>query len=193
MLPIEENHNHCCEDHHHEHHHDHHHHHSSVLDDLSVDQGLTVEFQGIFKAKVEDVWDMLTNNDKLKLWFPELEFISLKPGGQLRFNHQDGESEEMMVLDVEAPNYLSFTWDINTITFDLKALENNSQTEVNFTEWLAEVNDHSPRDVTSWMVCLNCIADLFEGKEPIDREDRIHELYPSIKEMLEEQSEFEFE
>ena len=188
MLPIEENHNHCCDDHHHEHHH-----HLSPLDDLSVDQGLTVEFQGIFKAKVEDVWDMLTNNEKLKLWFPELEFITLKSGGQLRFNHQDGESEEMMVLDVEEPNFLSFTWDINTITFELKALENNTQTEVNFTEWLAEVNDHAPRDVTSWMVCLNCIADLFEGKELIDREDRFHELYPIIKEMLEEHSEFEFE
>ncbi|MGO4938544.1 SRPBCC domain-containing protein [Fundicoccus sp. Sow4_D5] len=170
-----------------------HHHHSSPLDDLTVDQGLTIEFQGVFKARIEDVWDMLTNNEKINLWFPELEFVSLKSGGVLRFNHLDGESEEMLVLDVEEPNYLSFTWDLNTVTFELKALENNTQTEVNFTEWLAEVTDHSPRDVTGWMVCLNVIANIFDGKEPFDREDKWHELYPSIKEMLEQQSEFEFE
>lgn len=193
----EETHDHCCggHHHHHDHEHDHHHHHdhSSPLDNLTVDHGLTIEFQGIFKASIEDVWDMLTNNDKLKLWFPELEYVTLKSGGVLRFNHPDGESEEMMVLDVEEPSYLSFTWDINTVTFELTSLENNTQTEVNFTEWLAEVTEHSPRDVTGWMVCLNVIANIFEGKELFDREDKWHELYPSIKEMLKEQSEFEFE
>ena len=190
-MHIEENHEHSCDNHDH---HDHHHHtHSSPLDELSVNQGLTIEFQGIFKASVEDVWEMLTDNEKLKLWFPELEFVTLKAGGVLRFNYPDGESEEMMVLDVESPSYLSFTWDINTVTFELQPLENNTQTEVNFTEWLAEITDHSPRDVTGWMVCLNVIAYLLEGKELFDREDKWHELYPSIKEMLQEQSEFEFE
>lgn len=185
-------------EHTHEHHHEgcscgHDHHHEGPLDDLTVNQGLTIEFQGIFKAGIHDVWEMLTTNEKVQQWFPELEFINLKAGGELRFNYPDGGSEKMMVLDVEKPHYLSFTWDINTVTFELESQENDTQTEVNFTEWLAEVNDHSPRDVTGWMVCLNVISHLLEEKELFDREDKFHELYPSIKEMLEEQSEVEFE
>lgn len=189
----EDIHQHCCGGHPHDHNHTHTHDHTSHLDNLTVDQGLTIEFQGVFKASIKEVWDMLTRNDKVKLWFPELEFVTLKPGGVLRFNHLDGEKEDMMVLDVEEPHYISFTWDINTVTFELTSLENNTQTEVNFTEWLAEVTEHSPRDVTGWMVCLNVIANLFEGKEPFNREDKWHELYPSIKEMVEQQSVFEFE
>ncbi|MCW6659416.1 SRPBCC domain-containing protein [Aerococcaceae bacterium NML191292] len=179
----------CCGEHHH-------HggcccggHHSENYD---VDPGLTVQFSGEFDAEIETVWQMLTDNAQIQRWFPELEIKTLEPGGTLHFNYQDGGNEEMMILDVEAPRYLSFTWDINIITFELVATE-ISKTLLVFTEWLSEVNDHSPKDLTGWMICLQNIAALIEGKELEDREEKFHELYPRIKEMLEQQTNMEFE
>lgn len=184
---------HCCHNHH-DHHHESgcgccgHHHHGAY----DVDHGLTVQFSGEFEATIDAVWQMLTDNTQVQRWFPELKFEDLEPGGTLRFNYQDGGSEEMMILDVEAPHYLSFTWDINIVTFELTATESGN-TVLIFTEWLAQVNDHSPKDLTGWMICLQNIAALLEGKELEDREEKFHELYPRIKEMLEQQTNMEFE
>ena len=89
----------------------------------------------------------------------------------------------MMVLDVEPNAYLSFTWDLNIVTFELHELEPGKTTLI-FTEWLAELNDHSPKDLTSWMIALQNMAEVAEGKPVSDREAQFHEYYPKIKEML---------
>lgn len=190
----------CCGGHHHHHDHAHHHHHDHSGcgcghhhgdEDYDVNQGLTVQFSGQFDASIEEVWNMLTQNDNVQQWFPELEFVKLEAGGTLRFNGKDGYTEEMMVLDVEPPHYLSFTWDINTITFELHDISQD-KTALLFTEWLSEINDHSPKDLTGWMICLQNIASLLEGKPLEDREEKFHEIYPKIKEMLEQQASTEF-
>lgn len=168
------------------HHHDHDH-------DFEVDEGLTVEFIVDMKASIERVWQMITENDQLALWFPELAFESLKPGGVLRFNYTDGGHEEMMVLDVEEPHYLSYTWDLNTVTFELTSNEENTETELKFTEWLSEINDHTPKDVAGWLICLQVIASIINEVPFEDRETKFHEVYPQVKEMLAQQSDYEFE
>lgn len=172
--------------------HDHEHHHLD-LDDLEVDQGLTVEFIVDMQASIERVWQMLTENDQLALWFPELAFESLKSGGVLRFNYPDGGHEEMMVLDVEKPHYLSYTWDLNTVTFELTSNEENTETELKFTEWLSEINDHTPKDVAGWLICLQVIASIINEVPFEDREAKFYEVYPQVKEMLDQQSDYEFE
>ena len=184
-----------CGGHHHHHHHEHHgcgcgHHHGA---DALQDKGITVQFNGVFSdVTVEQVWETLTQNEKVQQWYPELEFEGVETGATLRFNYQTGGSEEMMVLDVEAPHYLSFTWDLNIVTFELATLE-NGEVALMFTEWIAEVNDHSPKDLTGWMIALQSMAEVLEGKPVSDREERFHEFYPRIKEMLEQQTDMEFE
>lgn len=185
----------CCGGHHHEEHdhhcccgsHDHEH-----IDEPIADPGLNIQFSGTFPANIETVWQMLTENDQLAKWFPELSFELMAPGGTLVFRYKDGGSEEMLVLDVEEPRLLSFTWDINIVAFELMERSEN-ETDIVFTEWLSEVNDHSPRDLTMWMIALQILAGVLEGKEPEDREAQFQEFYPKIKEMLAQQSDYVFE
>ena len=87
------------QNHHHDHEHcgcchGHHHNHSSSLDDLSVNQGLTIEFFGTFNASPNSLWKMLTDNSQLERWYPGLEFKQLKPGGSLLVKHNNAETEE---------------------------------------------------------------------------------------------------
>ena len=192
----EQNHHHDHEHHHHHEHcgcgHDHHHDHSSSLDDLSVKQGLTIEFFGTFNASPDLLWKMLTENSQLKRWYPGLEFKQLKPGGSLLVKHNNGELEEMMVLDVEPSNYLSFAWGMNTISLQLKPSEKIDQTDLIFTKWLADVEEKSAEEVTNWMVHLHSLANLLEEKAIVSYEEKYQELYPQVVEMINQQNEFEF-
>ena len=200
----------CGHDHHHHHEHscgcghDHHHDHTHAHDHAGCgcgcghdhgheeNQGVSVQFSGVFNLPKEQVWSLLTENDKLQSWYPELEFQGLETGASLKFNYKTGGHEDMMVLDVEPNAYLSFTWDLNIITFELHVLEPGKTTLI-FTEWLAELNDHSPKDLTSWMIALQNMAEVAEGKPVSDREAQFHEYYPKIKEVLTQQTDVVFE
>ena len=134
----------CGHDHEHEHHHhdgecgcghDHHQDHTHAHDHAGCgcgcghdhgheeNQGVSVQFSGVFNLPKEQVWSLLTENDKLQSWYPELEFQGLETGASLKFNYKTGGHEDMMVLDVEPNAYLSFTWDLNIVTFELHELE----------------------------------------------------------------------
>jgi uncharacterized protein YndB with AHSA1/START domain len=55
-----------------------------------VEKGYTARFERHLKHSVEKVWAMLTENDKLKKWFSELEVDNLRVGGIIKFNMPAG-------------------------------------------------------------------------------------------------------
>ena len=142
----------CGHDHHHHHEHacgcghGHHHDHAHAHDHAGCgcgcghdhgheeNQGVSVQFSGVFNLPKEQVWSLLTENDKLQSWYPELEFQGLETGASLKFNYKTGGHEDMMVLDVEPHAYLSFTWDLNIITFELHEYIVNLPDKIQITD-----------------------------------------------------------
>ena len=61
----------------------------------------------------------MTENEKLKLWFSELQVEDLRKGGLIKFDMQDGTFEEMSILDFELKSRLEFTWGEDTVRFEL--------------------------------------------------------------------------
>lgn len=58
------------------------------------DGGYTARFERRLKHPVEKVWASLTENDKLKKWFPELRIDDLREGGVVKFDMQNGASRK---------------------------------------------------------------------------------------------------
>ena len=62
---------------------------------------------------------MLTVNEQLQKWFPQLKIEQLQPDGKIRFDFGNGSYEEMTLLKVSEPSSLAFTWDTNIMRFEL--------------------------------------------------------------------------
>lgn len=178
--------------------HDHHHycgcgccHGEQGHESYHVHEGFSIQFEGEFPCDVPTLWDYLTENDLLQQWYPELNFESLQPGGRLVYHYQDGGYETMMVMDVEPNQLLSYTWDTNTVSFELR--EQSSQiTELVFTEWISQVTDFTPKDLTAWIVGLQRLALLLEKKDLGDREAMFEKYLPQVEQLLENKAaEFE--
>lgn len=110
---------------------------------------------------VDEVWSYLTENSKLQQWFPELEIQELKKDGNILFDMQDGNYERMEILEIDPKRTFAFTWDENSVRFELAA--NSFGCKLVFKEYLHAVSDHTPKDLAGWHVCLEVIQALLDG------------------------------
>ena len=59
----------------------------------------------------EDVWDALTDPERLEDWFANEVDLELRPGGAASFRWANGEERRATVTEVEPERRLSFTWE----------------------------------------------------------------------------------
>ena len=62
-------------------------------------------------APREDVWEALTEPDRLEDWFANEVDLDLRPGGGASFRWSNGEERHATVIEVEPERRLAFEWD----------------------------------------------------------------------------------
>ncbi|RDW15055.1 SRPBCC family protein [Oceanobacillus chungangensis] len=136
---------------------------------------------------VAEVWSYLTENEKLQQWFPELEIKLLENEGEIHFNFGDGSYEKIEITELEPNKVFAFSWPPkNSVRFELEG--NNQGCKLVFIEYLHEITDHTPKDLTGWHVCLDVIETLLDGKIFEDRKSYWQERLPQYQELLKELS-----
>lgn len=134
-----------------------------------------VRFERHLKHPVEEVWSYLTDNDKLAAWFPELRVDSLRKGGLIKFDMQDGTFEEMTILDLKHNAVLEYTWAADKVRFELTTEQNGCKLVL--IETVQEITDHTPKDIAGWHVCLDVIEALLDGRTIESRKDEWSRWY----------------
>jgi uncharacterized protein YndB with AHSA1/START domain len=65
----------------------------------------------VLPAPREDVWDALTDPDRLAEWFANDVDFDLRPGGGASFRWSNGEERSATVTEVDTERRLAFEWD----------------------------------------------------------------------------------
>jgi len=74
----------------------------------------------VLPAPREEVWDALTEPDRLEDWFANDVEIDLRPGGGASFRWSNGEERHATVTEVEPERRLAFEWsDEGEVAFTL--------------------------------------------------------------------------
>jgi uncharacterized protein YndB with AHSA1/START domain len=144
----------------------------------------TARFERHFHHSVEEVWSMLTDNEKLQQWFNELEVADLRIGGLIKFDMQDGTFIDMEILDYEPFKVLAFEWGKDTARFELYSVSEGCQ--LTFIETLSSFTEHTIKDLAGWHVCLDVIESLLDGRTILSREEEWKTWYMKYKELLKE-------
>lgn len=81
----------------------------------------------IFEAPIQKVWETVSTSEGLSSWFMQNDF-QLKVGHEFHLQPPFGPSP-CKVLEIDAPNRLSFSWDTNgwVVTFILKEIGENTE------------------------------------------------------------------
>ncbi|MBQ4899804.1 SRPBCC family protein [Paenibacillus sp. Marseille-P2973] len=145
-------------------------------------QGYTATFERSLKHPAEQVWSFLTENDKLKQWFPELSVDELVEGGAIKFDMGNGSFEEMTLLEVKPYNVLEYTWDQDRVRFELFPTAEGCR--LLLIEKITRITDHTPRDLAGWHVCLDVIAALLALRDFPSRKAEWEERYADYREAI---------
>ena len=74
----------------------------------------------VLPATRDDVWDALTDAERLEDWFANDVELDLRPGGGASFRWSNGEERHATVTEVEPERRLAFDWeDEGTVEFTL--------------------------------------------------------------------------
>lgn len=138
-------------------------------------------FKRDISHQIEDVWGYLTENRKLKQWFPELTIEDLSTNGKITFDMQDGTFKIMTITDFKEKSILSFTWGEDHVHFELLPKQGGCQ--LILKETIFQLTDHTPKDLAGWHVCLDVILSLLDHKS-IDRKEKWKELYTAYQQLL---------
>lgn len=145
--------------------------------------GYIARFERLLNHSVENVWSMLTDNEKLKKWFSELRVEDLRKGGIISFDMQDGTFEEMVITELEMNSVLEFTWAEDIVRFEL--FPNADGCLFVFSEKINKITNHTPKDLAGWHVCLDVIRELLDGRTMESREAEWKKWYVKYVEAIE--------
>ncbi|RFB14721.1 activator of Hsp90 ATPase 1 family protein [Bacillus sp. HNG] len=132
-------------------------------------------FNRHYLHSIDEVWAMLTDNDKLPTWFPELKVDDLRKGGRILFDMGNGTFEEMTITDFHDQSVLEFTWADDSVRFELTSEPEGCK--LFLIETITKLTDHTPRDLAGWHVCLDVIGMLLDGKQVENRKQMWEPLY----------------
>jgi uncharacterized protein YndB with AHSA1/START domain len=65
----------------------------------------------VFPVTREELWDALTEPERLEEWFANEVEVDLRPGGAASFRWSNGEERHATVTTVDPEERLAFSWD----------------------------------------------------------------------------------
>ncbi|WP_049829672.1 SRPBCC domain-containing protein [Arthrobacter sp. RIT-PI-e] len=146
-----------------------------IVSRTTSDDGGTVlrlEFQFAFPPVV--LWKHLTEADKLLYWFPcELEFEPRKDE-EILFRYADQKPLRGVVLEAERPSVLAYTWEKDTLRWEL------TRTGDNGTSLVLLLTPGSPRHsatmAAGWHLTIAGLDD-FLNKRDLGQDPALWDVY----------------
>ena len=116
----------------------------------------TIRFERVLACSPDEVWQALTDREALRAWFPcDVVVGEWVVGAPIRFVFAEhGFETTGIVLEVDEPHRLRFTWGEETLTMALAPVPGG--TRLVFDDELA--GDIAARNAAGWEVCLDRLA-----------------------------------
>ena len=125
--------------------------------------GLEVKFDRIYNFSREDVWDAITNPEKLAIWFTDVE-MDFVEGGKIMIRFRDADKTESFgqIIRIKKPELFEFSWEDELATWEIIE-EGKSKCKVILTySKLAE--NYAYSIPAGWHVLLDQLAEVLKGR-----------------------------
>src|SRR5262245_22927831 len=91
---------------------------------------MQVEREVVFPASPEEVWEALTEPERLEEWFATEVELDPQPGGEGVFRWGDGDERHATVREVVEEERIVFDWDDGSVVLELEEVEDGTLVRV---------------------------------------------------------------
>ena len=106
---------------------------------------MQVEREIVFPATPEEVWEALTEPERLEEWFATEVELDAQPGGEGVFRWGDGDERRAVVREADEERRLVLDWEDGTVVVELEEVEDGTRVRVVETtsEWSTALELHA--------------------------------------------------
>jgi uncharacterized protein YndB with AHSA1/START domain len=107
---------------------------------------MQIEREIVFPASPTEVWEALTDPDRLEEWFANDVELDAQPGGEGIFRWDDGEERRAVVREAEPEERLVLDWDdAGEVVLELEEVEGGTRLHVVETspDWSTALELHA--------------------------------------------------
>jgi uncharacterized protein YndB with AHSA1/START domain len=128
--------------------------------------GYTVRFERTLPHSIDEVWDAITNAEKLRYWFTDIE-MDLKPGATITFHFRDENKtvSQGKVVSIDQPNKFVFTWETELGVWELFS-EGKNKTRLVFT-YSRLADEYAVGAPVGFHILLDRLEGMLKGKREI--------------------------
>lgn len=124
--------------------------------------GFKLNFQRELNHEIQTVWKAITDPEKLKIWFTDVE-MEFKPGGKLTIWFRDEAKSATYgeIVSIDPPNKFVFTWEGDLATWELFPLgKQKCKLVLNYSKLSDEYAASAP---AGFHTLLNRLEDMLNG------------------------------
>lgn len=144
-------------------------------------EGYLAVFERNLAHSPKNVWNMLSDNSRLKQWFEELQISKSGKGGHFIFDMGDGAFEELKITEYEEGRILAFEWWDDHVRFEVE--NKNGESTLRLVETIQRITPQTAKDLAGWHVCLDVIESILDD-EKIDRDNEWQHWHEEYKRLL---------
>lgn len=124
----------------------------------TVDGSPAVRFDRRLDHPVDDVWQAITDPERLSHWFPTTVKVDLRPGGEMSFSFPDAGMPAMTgeVTELDPPRLFAFRWGEELLRFELEPEDGGSACRLRLSHLMTN-EDEAARNAAGWQVCLGSL------------------------------------
>lgn len=107
---------------------------------------MQIEREIVFPAPPDEVWEALTEPERLEEWFANEVELDPRPGGEGVFRWDDGEERHAVVRELEPQKRLVLEWeDDGEVVLELEEIDGGTRLHVTETspEWSTALELHA--------------------------------------------------
>lgn len=130
--------------------------------------GYELRFERFYKAPIEDVWALLTEPDRIEEWLGVAD-VELQLGGRFRLLEVGGQGIAGVILTLEPPRVLEYTWDSaqwtgGTVRYELSEQDRGTRLVFTHVHPLKSWELFRYKSLAGWHTLLDLLALAVEGR-----------------------------
>ena len=133
-----------------------------------VADGYELRFERLYNAPIEELWELITDPDRVEEWLGVAD-IELRVGGRYRLLEVGGQGIAGVILTLEEPHVLEYTWDSaewtgGTVRFELSETADGTQLVFTHIHPAKSWHEFRYKSLAGWHTLLDLLELAVEGR-----------------------------